>query len=350
MKKKFGALLVLATGALVALTGCGAPKEPEDHIWEALDEIKEAELDYKTLSVQVDDKILVINEERTFNDFLEMFPEEENFIFVNEDSNIINPEDDLIESNRNEKVYLLNEDFYSLDAEWEGWKASEIEYQPVFSLSLSNDTDSPVTYGDCKAELCDFNDGYSGAMYLSSGLPISKGAISKLEGLDYTSVEEELNEMGFQEMDSKLYNAYSTDIITTDVNNYYDPMDDLPTLGYVKEHEGEYRLYILLNKSKAVAKYDFDYNDNPSAFDGAYSYSDRLIDRMIDFSDVDKSEKIYYVVTRVAYQEITLDYDGDNGLSNSLQLATYEGKDRIDYKQLLIESKLKEHPEINIKE
>ena len=72
MKKKFGALLVLATGALVALTGCGAPKEPEDNIWEALDEIKEAELDYKTLSVQVDDKILVINEERTFNDFLEM--------------------------------------------------------------------------------------------------------------------------------------------------------------------------------------------------------------------------------------------------------------------------------------
>ncbi|SFO26714.1 hypothetical protein SAMN05216351_105112 [Pseudobutyrivibrio sp. JW11] len=140
------------------MTGCGAPKEPEDHIWEALDGIKEAELDYKTLSVQVDDKILVINEERTFNDFLEMFPEEENFIFVNKDSNIINPEDDLIESNRTERVYLLNEDFYSLDAEWEGWNASAIEYQPIFSLSLSNDTDSPVTYGDCKAELCDFND------------------------------------------------------------------------------------------------------------------------------------------------------------------------------------------------
>lgn len=343
MKKKFGALLVLATGALVALTGCGAPKEPEDHIWEALDEIKETELDYKTLSVQVDDKILVINEERTFNDFLEMFPEDENFIFVTKDSNIINLEDDLIESNRTETVYLLNEDFYSLDAEWEGWKASAIEYQPIFSLSLSNDTDSPVTYGDCKAELCDFNDGYSGAMYLSSGLPISKGAISKFEGLDYTSVEEELNEMGFQEMDSRLNGA---DIFMTDINNYYDPMDDLPTLGYFKESDGNYSLYILLNKSKAAAKYQFDSNEISDFFDGGFYYDGYFI----DYPDVDESEKIYYVATRVAYQKISLSYKGDNGLSNSLQLATYEGKERTDYKQFLIESKLKEHPEINIKE
>ena len=339
MKKKIGALLVLATGALVALTGCGAPKEPEDHIWEALDEIKEAELDYKTLSsVQVDDKILVINEERTFNDFLEMFPEDENYVFVKKDGSPINIEDDLVSANSSEVVYLENSDFYTESDKWSGLQFCS---DPVLELNVHNDTDSAVSYGDCSVTVDSFNANYQGAIYLSSGLPLSKGAISKFEGLEYTSLEDELNEMSFQEMDSAMP---ASNTIET-VNDYYDPMEDLPTLGYFKKSEGRYSLYIMLNKTKAAAKYQFDFNENPSAFNSGYRFEQRLI----DFSDVDKSEKIYYVVTRVAYQEITLDYRGDSDLSNSLQLVTYEGKDITDYRQFLIESKLKEHPEITIK-
>jgi len=357
MKKKFGALLVLATGALVALTGCGAPKEPEDHIWEPTKEIQEAELNYDDLKIQIDDKVIGFNEKTLFSDFTELFSDEEKYGFVDDEGNNISGENNILEPDSYSYVYLVNKNFYNSGNNQGFAYRDGNPYQPILELKVSNNENNIIAYNECDASIKLFNHYYNGGMYLSGGIPLSQGAISKTEGFNMSSLADDLEDLGF-EKDYFKDNSQGQDSIKKTRNwgnlvcaltDYFEPDLDYPALGYEETSQGEYTLYIRQQPSTTAAKmyaYENDqwvnYFPSPGFLAKHFGLSGK---------DFDKAETYYLVSTGYNYRSITLSYNGNTGLMNSLQSASSDtGYKKICYYQIMPESKLGDYPDIEIVE
>jgi len=211
MRKKVGMLLALAMVVTTVVTGCGE-SEPEDHIWAAKKSIKKQDVSYESMVYQFDGIIVDTSELSTMGDYIKLFPKDDYYYYF--------------EGNKSE-TYTAEETWsgYHVEAHRNGAVVVCNRYFPndneIFTLHVTNNTESDQNVLDCDAYISKINDEYVGATYFAGGFPLSEGAFDKYGyEYNYEELKKIIEKKDFEFEDSYVPSETNLPLVCIDKDGY----------------------------------------------------------------------------------------------------------------------------------